>query len=421
MHAAFRLRQRGGSTLAVVMLLMLVMTLTAAYLQRSLVFEQKTSLHQYRATQAAEAAEAGLEWGLAMLNASRVDERCMPQAAGVRLQERALILADVHEGGFVPAFDATKSGAPACRRDTTGWQCGCPLNGRSTPPEAPDNALHPGFRVEFSGVAGDDGKSLPSVVRLVAHGCAHVGAAFCADSAAAEPGHATVSVQAALVPALAAVPPAVLTAGGDVDFGGDPVGVHNADPGSALLVHAGGSFIAPSARLSPPAGTPVASALLEHDQLLAAHSVEQLMSTYLGMPLATFSHLPGVATLHCEAGCASALHSGLAAGVRMFYVTGDLSIDDDDIGTMAEPVALVVNGNARLGPGVRITGFLFARSLQWQAGSGGNAWLHGAAVVAGPALIGGAPDLTRDAEALNLLHVLTGTYTRVPGSWKDTL
>ena len=50
------------------MLLFFIISLVAAYAGRNLIFEQKTSANQYRATQAFEAAEAGLEWALAMLN-----------------------------------------------------------------------------------------------------------------------------------------------------------------------------------------------------------------------------------------------------------------------------------------------------------------------------------------------------------------
>ena len=58
--------QRGAATLIVVMLLFFIVSLVAAYAGRNLIFEQKTSANQYRATQAFEAADAGLEWALAV-------------------------------------------------------------------------------------------------------------------------------------------------------------------------------------------------------------------------------------------------------------------------------------------------------------------------------------------------------------------
>ena len=53
-------RQRGAATLIVVMILFFVMTLVAAYTNRSLIFEQRTSANQYRSTQSLEIADAGM-------------------------------------------------------------------------------------------------------------------------------------------------------------------------------------------------------------------------------------------------------------------------------------------------------------------------------------------------------------------------
>ena len=70
--------RRGVATLVVVMVLFFILALTAAYTNRNLIFEQKTSSNQYRSTQAFEAAEAGLEWALAQLNGGLVNSSCQP-------------------------------------------------------------------------------------------------------------------------------------------------------------------------------------------------------------------------------------------------------------------------------------------------------------------------------------------------------
>ncbi|MEW6706161.1 MAG: hypothetical protein AB1430_15055 [Pseudomonadota bacterium] len=412
--------QRGAATLAIVMALLLVMGLTAASLQRGLVFEHRAAAHQLRATQAQEAAEAGLEWALASLNGPRIDTQCRPSADGQALRERVLSLIDAREGRFVPGFDATRNGAPGCVRADGGWQCRCPAQGHAELPAVSGDALHPAFRVEFGG-AEPAATALRGLIQLTAHGCAHGGAnGACSDAAGAEPGHAVARVQAALLPALAALPAAPLTATGDVDFSGAAVGLHNADARTGLLVQAGGVLQIDDAHLSPPPGTPGDAALVERDARLAAQTQDSLFKRYLGMPRSAFEHLPGVHTLHCSDDCTSALQQAVRAGRRMLWVTGDLSLRDATLGSAPEPLLLVADGDIRLGAGVRFTGFLFGRSLQWQAG-GGNDWLRGAAVLAGPVGASGAPDLVRDAEVLHTLHTLTGTYVRVPGSWKDTL
>src|SRR5450631_3520636 len=61
--------QCGTVTLIVALVLLVGFTLFAFFANRSIVFEQRTSANQYRSTKALAAAEAGLEWALAELNA----------------------------------------------------------------------------------------------------------------------------------------------------------------------------------------------------------------------------------------------------------------------------------------------------------------------------------------------------------------
>ena len=78
-HPASQRQQRGAAALIVTMVLFFAMTLAAAYVNRNLVFEQRISANQYRATQAFEAAEAGLEWALAQLNNPlKLEADCRP-------------------------------------------------------------------------------------------------------------------------------------------------------------------------------------------------------------------------------------------------------------------------------------------------------------------------------------------------------
>ena len=60
--------QRGVAGLAVVLLLLFGTSIIAFYLNRGLIFEQKTSANQVRSTSAFELAEAGIEWATGMLN-----------------------------------------------------------------------------------------------------------------------------------------------------------------------------------------------------------------------------------------------------------------------------------------------------------------------------------------------------------------
>ena len=65
---------RGVAALTVVMVLFFIMALVAAYTNRNLVFEQRISANSYRLARAADAAEAGLDWTVALLNGGPVSK-----------------------------------------------------------------------------------------------------------------------------------------------------------------------------------------------------------------------------------------------------------------------------------------------------------------------------------------------------------
>jgi Tfp pilus assembly protein PilX len=424
MASALPVRQHGAASLAVVMLLLFAMMLTAAYASRSLVFEQKNAANQQRATQAFEAAEAGLEWGLAQLNADHVDTRCRRTegADGVWFRERVLRVVDRQTGRFDEHADATHTGAPACVRDPSGaWGCACPSTGTGQPEAAVQGSLSPAFQLRFQGVAPPaNAASAPGLLQITAQGCAQGGttAACEARTSADGVGYAVASVQAALLPALATVPAATLSAAGNVEAAGSPVGLHNTDTrGTGLAVHAGGTVQLEAARLSGPPGA--VATTLAGDTALASRSFERLMLTYLGVPKPVFAQLPSVRTLHCAGDCTAAARAAVRSGARQLWLPGNATLADVELGTAAAPVVLAVDGRLALAAGVRITGFVLSHSLQWSDGVSGTAWLRGAAMVAQDAQLSGAPDLLYDAAVLHTLNRLTGSFVRVPGSWKD--
>ena len=87
-----RCGQRGSATLAVALVLLAAATLAVAYGSLGLLAEQRQAGNQLRSTQAFEAAEAGLEWALALLgDAEPIGTDCTPSpAAATTLRDRAL-------------------------------------------------------------------------------------------------------------------------------------------------------------------------------------------------------------------------------------------------------------------------------------------------------------------------------------------
>ena len=129
-------KQRGVAALTVVMVLFFVMAMVAAYTSRNMVFEQRTSVNQLRSTQALEAAQAGIEWATALLNAGRINSACTETGATTgdsTFRERYLTVsassgAITRKVRSVPTIPPTEL-LPTCVSNAGVWSCSCPVDG----------------------------------------------------------------------------------------------------------------------------------------------------------------------------------------------------------------------------------------------------------------------------------------------------
>ncbi|MFL6663572.1 MAG: hypothetical protein ACJ8G7_15465, partial [Rhizobacter sp.] len=243
--------QRGGATLAATLVLLFVMTLAAAYANRLHLVELHASTNQLQASQSFEAAEAGLEWAVAMLNEARpVDESCRPAAAATTtFRERHLHRASAAQPFVVAPLQA------ACVHRDGAWRCHCPAAGDAVAPAAPDGDATPApsFAVQLAA------SPRPGLVQLVATGC--LGA--CTEPAA------RVQTTLGFVPAIATLPAAPLTVRDDVVTDA-ALALRNADAASGgIALQAGGALLAPHARLGAPPGAP-GPTVADHDAALHA-------------------------------------------------------------------------------------------------------------------------------------------------------
>lgn len=402
--------QRGTVALGVSLVLLFAMTLVTFFSQRTLRFEQRSSTNQYRSTQAFEAAEAGLEWALAMLNdPRRIDAACRPAVAapGSFLARYA---APGPDGALVPAAALR----PGCSLGTDGLACSCQASGN--PVGLPADA--PSFTVEFDPVAGD-----PQSLRVTSRGCTDL-AASCVPGAVLR-GDAVATLQVLLkrIPLLRSPPVAALTAGGDVALAGS-FGIVNTDARTlGYAIHAAGELsLAPTVTWTTLSGSPPAEALIRRDATLSRlASADALGDRYFGAVVgSTLEHFGSApTTLRIEgcdaAACAVALRAAHARGYRAFLIDGDLQLDGagwpgDSVGTAAEPLAVVVVRRLQRTGTASAHGFFYAGNATWQGGT-----LHGALVTHQGAQ-GSAGELTYDTETLARLH---GPFARVPGSWHD--
>lgn len=417
-------RQRGAAALVITLVLFFVMLIAAAYVNRNLVFEQRSSANQYRATQAFEAAEAGLEWAAAQLNSDqRIGSDCLAAAApAVSFRDR-FVAHDPATGRFAGRTSA--GGSPvaleaACVRTPAGWSCACPGDGAPALVVPAGDAVSPAFSVRFLG--GDK----PGSVRVVSLGCTSLAAPCVRGTADAADASATVQVAFALLPALVSAPVAALTVRGSVDAGNASIGAHNAS-GIGIAIHAGGAIAAPLARLSAAAGGVASEALVDADAALAALAPERFFAAYFGLDKLAWKLQPGVRRIACTTNCAGVVGAAIDAypANPMLWVTppagASARIDGPvSFGSVANPVAIVVDGPLQIAGAVVVHGVLYARSLRWtDQATPGVAAVRGAVLVEGDYTGDAAADFVYDAQVLSALKQTTGSFVRVNGSWRD--
>ncbi|MEO8080340.1 MAG: PilX N-terminal domain-containing pilus assembly protein [Caldimonas sp.] len=414
-------RQHGVASLAVVILLFFAMTIVVVFTHRALLTEQRIAENQVRSTQAAEAAEAGLEWAIARLNdAARVDAACLPgDDADVPASFRDRYFPfDVTTRTFVPAVwndgGTLRPLQAACVRDDSGWTCHCPTGGAPVLAGAASGRTAPAFSLEFAAGAR------PGIVRVVSTGCTRSSGVCSSTSETAREASVRVEVALALVPGLRAAPAAALTVRGTVSAGNAQLGVHNRDGASGLAVHAGGSVSASALRLGLAAGSSSADSVVANDPGLSGLDDDAFFARYFGMTRAAWSTQPAVVRIACDGPCGAAIAAAVAKGASLIAVEGDLDIDGPlRLGSVERPVVVVASGMARLNGDVAVNGVLFAAGIAWRNAAGPEALIRGAVVSASDYGGDAAADIDYDAAVLEHLQRATGSLARVSGSWKD--
>ena len=413
--------QQGVAALVVVMALLFATVLVAVFANRNLVFEQRASANQYRSTQAFEAAEAGIEWALAQLNANqRIGADCEPSAdpAAGSFRSRYLSTAP-NTGVLMPATWNNAGNATAlrasCMQAGNGWSCSCPAHGLPNLPSPGGSTSATAFTVQFAPAAK------PGVVRIVANGCTSLAGACLTGSTGRADASARIEVAFGLVGGLNTPPAATVTTRTGFDAGSATLGLHNADPATGIAVNAGSTIDAAQARLTAPAGTPNTGLLVGDDAALAALPADRLFAAYFGVDKAAWRAQPAVTRISCTVDCAAVLGAAIAAAAdaALIHVDGDLLLAGPvTIGSAQRPVAIVVTGAAQFDGAVGLHGLLYAASLRWNATAGG-AFVRGALVSEAGYQGSGAPELFYDPLVLGALKQATGSFARVNGSWRD--
>ena len=451
--AGHRTAARGMAALTVVMVLFFVMALVAAYTNRNLIFEQRISANGYRATRALEAADAGVEWAVAMLNAGRISNTCAPADANApaaitdfRSRYTTPAATDANgEGAFdVPWGPLTANRTyPTCVIVGGVPRCACPAMGEA--PAAivvPADGRASAFRITFLLFNGDTPRG--GAIQFISRGCANPGANDTAcfaqnndlpdvDSSAA------VITTVGLVRALPVAPKATLTAGGAVTANlPGRLQVANGDFESGMAIQSGGDVSAsPASTVAGAAGTEPASVGMADARLVvknardengvlwsagllsaAGQAQQRWFRSLFVLDTESYRRQPAVLRMDCQAGCTlNDLNPVLALNPRNpIWVEGnlDLNVDGANLGSAVNPLMLVVNGTLTVSRNVIARGFVHANQIDWTAA--GGTW-DGAMVSATTFDATGVATLRYDKAALDIIRLRYGSLVRAPGSW----
>ena len=443
-----RHHQRGAATLVVVLLLFFVIALVSAYTSRNLIFEQRTSVNQYRSSMAFETADAGIEWALALLNGGRIGDNCTEAAAvagSTSFRQRYLSF-DSTTGVItprqqiaLPAVVPAKDLKPTCVWTGAAWACSCPRNGDANLANPVTPGLHPAFRVRFSPTGSD------RVIRVQVNGCVRM-TEECLDDFSDAPreseGRAQHSTLLALKAAVTTPPVAALTVFGNVVGGGAAV-VQNSDAAAGgITIHAAGAVNTVGFTLRSAPGTPGERSVVAADSTLVPNGLnlagllalpavplnwDRVFGSVFGLLPATYREQPAARVLNCpNAGCRAAL-SDLVAGNpnRVVWIPGDLVLESaGDVGTLPDaansavtgPAVIVVEGRVRfLAPGVNIYGVVYSRNGNWE----GAGTITGAVMVEGDLAAAAAPTVLYDQSVINATRLSSGSFVPMQGDWRD--
>ena len=463
---------RGAASLIVVLLLFLVLSLTAAYTSRNLIFEQKTSANQARSTTAFEASDAGVEWVLTQLNGGRIDTTCTESTdvAALSFQQRYLNIAA--NGNVTQALRAAGSLAPrlwpTCVFNGTAWNCACPADAGFDPTIPVGDSSFPAFRV-WPAVAEPSGPTAspwtvvipgrPGLLPLTVSGCTRlpsVATETCLDYVSrGEIGEGLAGLRSllALRSGLATMPVAAITArlavAPYVPPSGEPkLYVVNTDLRTGFTVNTGGAIITTGFSAQTIPGSPAEASFAPDDSKLLKTSIvapagsstfgpelsegERMFVMTFGMRRQTYREQPGLR--ECPSPSCLDVNSALATNPnRIIWVPGNLALTAN-LGTPTAPVLLIVDGERlTLGSGVEVHGFIYMTGGATNTSTillppDTPTSITGAVVAEGGLVTDytSAPvssfnrlTVTYDAAVLDLLRTTYGSWVRLPGSWRD--
>lgn len=411
--------QRGLASLGVTIMMLFGMTLVLAFINRGLIFEQRTSSNQYRATKAYEMAEAGVDWALAQINYLGPISATCSTTGTLGTTFRGRYFTSDATGNITPRTYGTGTRLQAgCIRTASGLQCSCPS---SSAISFPSGALGPVFAVEFQAVAGQ-----PNIVEVISRGCTAADSRCIAGATGTADATSTVRVLAGAIQVIGRAPQAPLTARTSVSLGaGTGFTITNTFPDSGgVTINSGTNYItnpSSSINLVTVPGTPISASVYSNDSTLANKTADQMFQTYFGMTKDDYKALPTVTVVDCSTTCGRAdFENALTKGTNL-WINGNLDITANaTYGSVSNPLTIVVNGEAALRGGILINGIIYATAQNWDDGGTGAAGVNGALIAENAFGAVGSLTVAYDPNIFLPPPFNNGLFARVPGSWRDS-
>ncbi len=441
--------QRGTGSLPVLLLMLLGLLLYLLHSQQALIGQTRHVSRTVQGAVALEAAEAGLAWTLAVLNQpgglSTDRPADTPESNPTPLRERLLAWSPDSAGRVQPIHgtsavactgDPTAPGRWACQWATDAHTGAVPPQPNEPDPDAADAAAalpasaRPAWVMQLqAGPLAETDGARRTTLTLAVTGCSHASLACgAAPDAPLDPDLAPdarrhLRLTLALLGDGVTLPDAALSAGGQARIGPGSRVILGEPGAAAIAIEAAGRIdLSPGARAFGAPGRPDADALRANQPALIDPSNRWWRHFRASAEL--MRRLPSLRHLDCPAaGCnAGDLEAALADGARSLWLTGALNLDGGTWGHAERPLLLVVDGPVRLNGPVRFDGWLLADALVWQsdaaAGPSRGLW-QGAISTWGDAELNGPVDLVHRPALLARLRGAVGTWTALPGSWRD--
>ena len=420
-------RQRGAATLLVTMVLLFSTSIIMLYLNRSILFEQKTSINQMRSSMALEMAEAGMEWATGMLNtAYDIDAGC-DFLTTTNISFRRKYVQTKWSDPTTPTTDMVPATTtyPGCKINGNTRTCSCPAvptTGSAT--AALGTAIQPGFTAAFFATSD------PEAVRIIVTGCTAQAGVCTPATTGNSDATATVSAILKLRPLLRAAPASPLTCGSTCGIGGS-FNLKNQDAATGgILANAGGSIAGNIAGPSIP-GQPAANALVMNDASLSALSStdptcsnSSMFSAYFGSTIEQYAASPMTKSVpNCDNAntCGGLVDTLYNAGWRSFYFPNGFARNNSsgNLGTVSDPVTIVTPGSFDVNGNIDIYGMVFSNSSALNNLGTGASNISGALITCAGFSSNGNGTLEYNADVLKGVRRSTGSMVRVPGSWTD--